>query len=67
MANSNAHAQHGEAPRGSAAVDLHYGHPRMPLSERAKIFVPFQALRGLDDALRAEERRLCLAPEDPER
>ena len=52
---SNRQAMPDEAPQG---LDLHYGHPRMPLSERAKIFIPFQALRGLDDALRKEEQRL---------
>lgn len=33
-------------------------HPRMPLSERAKIFVPFDPLRGFDEALRAKEREV---------
>lgn len=36
-------------------VDLHYGHPRMPLSDRAKIFAPFNPLRGFTEALRAAE------------
>ncbi len=26
-------------------------HPRMQLADRAKIFAPFSALRGFDDAL----------------
>ena len=30
-------------------------HPRMPLSERAKIFVPFDPLKGFQEALRAKE------------
>lgn len=46
-----------DGERGFEA-SLHYGHPRMPLSDRAKIFVPFQALKGLDEALREQERRL---------
>ncbi len=31
-------------------------HPSMPLSRRAKIFAPFSALSGLDDALAAKEQ-----------
>jgi len=31
-------------------------HPRMPLSQRAKIFIPFDPLKGYQDALRAKER-----------
>ena len=38
-------------------IDLHYGHPRMPLSERAKIFVPFDPLKGFREALEEQERR----------
>ena len=30
--------------------------PRMPLSQRAKIFIPFDPLRGYQDALREKER-----------
>ena len=30
--------------------------PRMPLSQRAKIFIPFDPLKGYQDALRAKER-----------
>lgn len=33
-------------------------HPRMPMSERAKIFVPFDPLRGFSEALRAKEREV---------
>ena len=29
--------------------------PRMPLSQRAKIFIPFDPLKGYQDALRAKE------------
>lgn len=35
---------------------LHYGHPRMPLGERAKIFIPFDPLKGFRDELRRRER-----------
>lgn len=44
-----------DVPRKSEA-DLHYGHPRMPLSERAKIFLPFDTLKGFRDALAEQER-----------
>lgn len=30
--------------------------PRMPLSQRAKIFVPFDPLKGYQEALREKER-----------
>ncbi len=32
-------------------------HPRMPLSDRAKIFMPFAALRGYDQAIEKETLR----------
>ena len=31
--------------------------PRMPLSQRAKIFIPFDPLKGYQDALREKERQ----------
>ena len=31
---------------------MHYGHPRMPMSERAKIFSPFDPLKGFREELR---------------
>lgn len=34
----------------------HASHPRMPMSERAKIFVPFNPLKGFSEALREQER-----------
>lgn len=36
----------------------HYGHPRMPLDERAKIFAPFDPLRGFRAELRRREERV---------
>ncbi len=33
-------------------------HPRMPVSERAKIFSPFAALRGYDEHLEEEKERI---------
>ena len=44
-------------PDATRGPDLHYGHPRMALSDRAKIFIPFNPLRGFTEALRAEEER----------
>ena len=35
---------------------MHYGHPRMPLEERAKIFMPFDPLRGFREELARRER-----------
>ena len=32
--------------------------PRMPLSQRAKIFMPFDALKGFQAALREKEREV---------
>lgn len=36
---------------------MHYGHPRMPLEERAKIFMPFDPLKGFRAELRRREAR----------
>ena len=35
-------------------------HPRMPIADRAKIFMPFAALRGFDDEL--SEARVLMQP-----
>ena len=35
---------------------MHYGHPRMPLADRAKIFMPFDPLKGFREELRRRER-----------
>ena len=35
---------------------LHYGHPRMPMGERAKIFLPFDPLKGFRAELARRER-----------
>ena len=40
--------------------------PRMPLSERAKIFIPFNPLRGFREALRERERIVEEQAELPE-
>lgn len=46
------------ATQGSAGgTGLHYGHPRMSLADRAKIFMPFDALKGLREALEEQERK----------
>ena len=41
------------APLGEAPT---LPRPRMPLSQRAKIFIPFDPLRGFQEALRQKER-----------
>lgn len=38
--------------------DFYLRHPRMPLSERAKIFVPFEPLEGFRDELAKREREV---------
>lgn len=37
---------------------MHYGHPRMPLDERAKIFMPFDPLKGFREELRRREQKV---------
>ena len=37
---------------------MHYGHPRMPLEERAKIFMPFDPLKGFREELRRREQKV---------
>lgn len=37
---------------------MHYGHPRMPLAERAKIFTPFDPLKGFREELRRREQKV---------
>ena len=53
MEHDRRERQAGDSP----SLDLHYGHRRMPLSERAKIFVPFDPLKGFREALAEEERK----------
>ncbi|MDD7365108.1 MAG: hypothetical protein PUG35_06430 [Olsenella sp.] len=43
---------------GLGPDDLYVRHPRMPLSERAKIFMPFNPLKGFEEALREKEREV---------
>lgn len=38
------------------AAQMHYGHPRMSRANRAKIFMPFDALKGLREALAEREK-----------
>ena len=46
------------ASRSQDAWDpMHYGHPRMRIEERAKIFSPFDPLRGFREELRRREQR----------
>lgn len=48
-----------EASSQPPMVDAHpptLPRPRMPLAQRAKIFIPFDPLKGYQDALRKKER-----------
>ena len=38
------------------AAHMHYGHPRMSRANRAKIFMPFDALKCLREALAEREQ-----------
>ncbi|MBP5249790.1 MAG: hypothetical protein J6Z46_07285 [Lachnospiraceae bacterium] len=44
--------------------DFYIKHPPMDLSKRAKIFSPFDALRGFGDALASKEKPGGILPED---
>lgn len=45
-------------PNGLRSDQFAYGHPRQPRAVRAKIFIPFDALRGYREALRETERQV---------
>ncbi len=42
--------------------DFYVRHPRMPLSERAKIFMPFEPLKGYRALLAERERQMRVVP-----
>ena len=42
-----------------------FHHPKMSPAERAKQFMPFAALKGYEEALRAKEREIESKAEDP--
>lgn len=44
-------------PRHERPDAFRIRHPRMDVGRRAKIFAPFDALKGFSEALRAEESR----------
>ena len=44
-------------PRHERLDAFRIRHPRMDVGRRAKIFAPFDALKGFSEALRAEESR----------
>ena len=44
---------------------MHYGHPRMPLEDRAKIFMPFDPLKGFREELRRREELVRARHEEP--
>jgi hypothetical protein len=41
--------------------------PKMPVKQRAKQFMPFAAVTGLDDALREKEQEIRLSFDEPDR
>lgn len=45
-----------DAKEDAFAAQMHYGHPRMSRANRAKIFMPFDALKGLREALAEREQ-----------
>ena len=47
-----------DGAREDAWEPLHYGHPRMPLADRAKIFMPFDPLKGFREELRRRELKV---------
>ena len=49
-------------PRHTVGDDFSLRHPKMQLSQRAKIFSPFDALKGFGEAL--EEERAKYAEEE---
>lgn len=60
MANNanNGKANDARASKSQAMVDAQpptLPRPRMPLAQRAKIFIPFDPLKGYQDALREKE------------
>ena len=48
----------GDAAALGEPQDPQLPRPRMPRSERAKIFIPFDPLKGYQEALRAKEREV---------
>ena len=50
-----------EMDRGKRSGDGGSGRVKMPLEQRAKQFIPFSALSGLEAALKAKEREMGLA------
>ena len=55
-------------PRHDRYDPFRIRHPSMPCSRRAKLFAPFDALKGFGDAVAAKdvlyENRITLSPED---
>lgn len=56
MANEITSGKSAQAKAESAQNLPVLPHPRMPLSQRAKIFIPFDPLKGFQEALRQKER-----------
>ena len=57
-------------PKHEGCDDFSLRHPKMPLGQRAKIFAPFDALRGFDFAIMCKNElytdKVSLSPEDTE-
>lgn len=45
-------------PRHEGASDFSRKHPRMDCSRRAKLFMPFDALKGFNDAIDSVTRKV---------
>lgn len=65
------HAFHAARPEHMLPDDFAIRHPKMPLSQRAKIFSPFAALRGFEEAVDSKLERYVrkaeLSDEDREK
>ncbi len=46
-----------QRPQHNAYDDFSLRHPKMPLSRRAKLFAPFDALRGFSDLISKAEAK----------
>lgn len=65
------HAFHAERPEHRFPDEFSIRHPKMPLGQRAKLFSPFAALRGFEEAIDSKlESYVCkseLSEEDQEK
>ncbi|MBR4393323.1 MAG: hypothetical protein IKT07_04780 [Oscillospiraceae bacterium] len=65
------HAFHSDRPKHDLPDDFVIRHPKMSLGQRAKIFSPFSALRGFEEAIDSKletyVRKIELCEEDQEK